>query len=57
MSIALQNEINQLKERVEKLERFMNKRNDEPRKVAGKPDPIEKPAPKKRTIKKVEGND
>lgn len=65
MSIVLQNRINELQDRVEKLERFMNKMNDEPRMVAGAPDPDPKPEPtpaqkkaatKRAANKKVEGD-
>ncbi|MBL4891471.1 MAG: hypothetical protein JKX91_06550 [Rhizobiaceae bacterium] len=47
MSIKQQNEINELRERVENLERKMNKVNNEPRTVAGVPDFDPKPVPKK----------
>lgn len=47
MSIRQQNEINELRERIEKLERFANRHNDEPRTVAGMPDYDNKPEPKK----------
>jgi len=50
MSIKQQIEINGLKDRVEALERKMNILNEEPRKVAGKPDRTQ-PAPSKKAGK------
>jgi len=53
MSIKLQGEVNDLRARIEKLERICNKLNTEPRKVAGVSDPdpvIEKT--QKRTARK-----
>jgi len=38
MSIRQQNEINELREKLETLERKMNRINTEPRQVAGVPD-------------------
>ncbi len=43
MSIKLQNDIKLLQDRIEKLERIVNKLNPEPRKVAGVSDPDPKP--------------
>lgn len=60
MSIKQQVEINELRDRVEALERIVNKLNNEPRKVAGVPDPDPDPEPKpkqKKSQKKVEGNE
>ena len=50
MSIKLTNAVNELRDRVEKLEGAMNVLSQEPRKVAGMPDPDVKrktPAEKK----------
>jgi len=53
MSIKQQNEINELREKLETLERKMNRVGTEPRKVAGvedydpEPVPIESTMPKK----------
>jgi len=47
MSIKQQQEIKSLQERVDRLESIVNRLNDEPRKVAGVPDPDPKPAKKK----------
>ena len=55
MSIKQQVEINELRDRVEALERIVNKLNNEPRKVAGVPDP--EPKPKQKKSQKVEGNE
>ena len=49
MSIKQQVEINELRGRVEELERIVNRLNDEPRKVAGAPDPD--PKPNKKEVK------
>lgn len=49
MSIKLKEDIRQLTERVETLERIVNQLNPEKRTIAGKPDPgIEDTRPKKR---------
>lgn len=56
MSIKQQVEINELRDRVELLERAINKLNETPREVAGVPDPDPKPEPKKKA-KKVEGSE
>jgi hypothetical protein len=47
MSIKQQNEINEIRERLETLERKMNRLNNEPRTVGGVPDPDPKPVAKK----------
>ena len=59
MSIKQQVEINELRDKVEALERAMNKLNQTPRTVAGVPDPDAKPEPKprKKAAKKVEGSE
>jgi hypothetical protein len=51
MSIKQQLEINDLRERVENVERKMNRLNQEPRTVAGVPDIAAKPEPKKKLKK------
>ena len=51
MSIKQQLEINELRERVESVERKMNLLNQEPRTVAGVPDKEEQPEPKKKLKK------
>ena len=47
MSIVLKNQIRELAERVEKLERAVNVLSPTPRTVAGVSDPAAKPVPKK----------
>jgi len=54
MSIKQQNEINELRKRVETLERKMNILNVEPRKVAGV---VDRDPPKKRAKPKIEGSE
>lgn len=51
MSIKLQNDIKLLQDRIEKLERIVNKLNPEPRKVAGVSDPDPKPVKRARASK------
>ncbi len=51
MSIKLQNDIKLLQDRIEKLERIVNKLNPEPRKVAGVSDPDPKPVKRTRVSK------
>ena len=51
MSIKQQLEINELRERVEAVERKMNLLNQEPRTVAGVPDKEEQSEPKKKLKK------
>ena len=48
MSIKQQLEIKELRDRVEGLERKMNRLNQEPRMVGGTPDIIEQTEPKKK---------
>lgn len=55
MSIALKNEVKELRGRIERLERICNKLNPEHRTVAGTPDQDSKPK-RRNTNKKVEGN-
>ena len=52
MSIRQQNEINELREKLEILERKMNRMNTEPRIVAGVPDRDPVPEPIVSTIRK-----
>ena len=56
MSIKQQGQIEELRDRVERLERVINRAGLEVRTVAGVPDPDTLPPPKKNRNKNTEGS-